>query len=592
MADNKSFESTLHDIVYSIDTGTGLKVIRVGLYFLLLLVVAMVYTATQYRGLTSGEAMDFAQLGRNLSLEQGFVTKCVRPESMTVVAAHNSDDPLIKTHPDLYHPPAYPALLSLGFNAFKLAGLDPYLQEDKDTRSEGLPCEKWVIIPLNLFFTMLTGFFVFLLGKQLFTRHIGLVGMTVYFLSDLAWADAISGLNISMAVCFIVASFYAIVVSMLNKQNGLPVMKWLVPFFLSIVCAAIAFLTRYISIVALPGLCLYAWLMSGRFRGGMRYVIIFVLLYSLMIAPWLIRNQMVCGNPMGLALHTALYDTSEYPDNTLARDLDANVSLGQSTKLLKDKWNLTYTGRHSVAIPAIGGGILTALFLATFFYHFVRPQVNYLRWGVGVSLLSMTAVAGIFSDSSMAMLHAFWPFIILLALAFFQILLDRMDLGVKLYEQALRVFIVLLAMIPMVLRILPPRAERPDPPYIVPIISAVGDMFAPHEVISSDMPWATAWYGDQTSVLLPKNLDQFYHIIGYQQYISGIYFSPISYNRSFINLVEGDEKSWGEILMGRKPQDFPLQKTFGLYKGGHVLLSDRSRTGRDRAEGEAAQSAE
>ncbi len=82
MADKRSFESTLHDIVYSIDTGTGLKVIRVALYVLLLLIIIMVYTATQFRGLNTEESMDLAQLGRNLSVQNGMVTKYVRPLSM------------------------------------------------------------------------------------------------------------------------------------------------------------------------------------------------------------------------------------------------------------------------------------------------------------------------------------------------------------------------------------------------------------------------------------------------------------------------------------------------------------------------------
>ena len=86
--DNRSFESTLHDIVYSIDTGTGLKIIRVMLYVLLLLMIMMFYTATQFRGLKDAEAMDYAQLGRNISLNGGLVTKCVRPLTMWKVGQH------------------------------------------------------------------------------------------------------------------------------------------------------------------------------------------------------------------------------------------------------------------------------------------------------------------------------------------------------------------------------------------------------------------------------------------------------------------------------------------------------------------------
>ena len=125
MADKRSFESTLHDIVYSIDTGTGLKIIRVGLYVLLLLIIVMVYTATQFRGLKTEESMDLAQLGRNLSVQDGMVTKYVRPLSMWKISTITQDGKArIGNHPDLFHPPAYPAVLATGFKLFDAIGLD------------------------------------------------------------------------------------------------------------------------------------------------------------------------------------------------------------------------------------------------------------------------------------------------------------------------------------------------------------------------------------------------------------------------------------------------------------------------------------
>ena len=36
MADKKLFDSSLQDVVYSIDVGAGLKIMRIGLYALLL----------------------------------------------------------------------------------------------------------------------------------------------------------------------------------------------------------------------------------------------------------------------------------------------------------------------------------------------------------------------------------------------------------------------------------------------------------------------------------------------------------------------------------------------------------------------------
>ena len=579
MANNGSFESTLHDIVYSIDTGTGLKIIRVSLYVLLLLVIVMVYTATQFRGLKTEESMDYAQLGRNISLQNGMTTKCVRPLTMWKMASRNLDEnPQIGGHPDLLHPPAYPSVLGAGFKFFELIGVNPYAMPEGGQGAAIMPAEQWVIMPINHLFSLLTGWLVFSLGKRLFSREIGFIGMTIYYLSNLVWQDSISGLNISMAIFFITAAFHSMIVSMLNKRDRKPKASWLVPFLLSIVFAAIAFLTRYIAIAALPGLCLFAWLMSGRFRGGTRFVVVFVLLYTLLISPWLIRNYQACGNPLGMAAYSALAETPRYTDNSLAREFHPDITLGAATQQLKQKWILNYAGEYSSVIPTMGGGILMAFFLSTFFYHFVRPQVNYLRWGIAVSLLLTAIIAGFFSDSSFKMLHAFWPFAILYGLSFFYILIDRLDLGVRLYTMALKVLIVVLAIAPFGLTLMPPHVNHPYPPYHAPFIAKVSEMLNPREVMCTDMPWATAWYGDRVSILLPKDLDQFYEINDYKQYISGMYITTITKNKPFVKgLLDGPEKSWLPIMSGRTPPDFPLKKGLPLNRQDQIFLSDRAR---------------
>ena len=216
MADNRSFESTLHDIVYSIDTGTGLKIIRVTLYILILLVVVMVFTATQFRGLKTEEAMDYGQLGRNMSIQGGMITKTVRPLTMWKMQERTPDEnPMIGNHPDLYHAPAYPAVLASCFKLLDLLGVDPFEMPEGDGGGI-MPAEQWVVLPINHLFTILTGWMVFSLGKRMFSREIGFLGMTIYYLSNIAWMDSISGLNLSMAIFFSVASFHAMIISMLN----------------------------------------------------------------------------------------------------------------------------------------------------------------------------------------------------------------------------------------------------------------------------------------------------------------------------------------------------------------------------------------
>lgn len=591
MAENRAFESSLHDIVYSIDSGTGLRIIKIALYILMLLVIVMVYTATQFRGLKTEESMDYGQLGRNISMENGLVTKTVRPLTMWKVQQRNSEDnPKVRNHPDLYHPPAYPAVLSAGFQLFELVGLDPFSISEEARGMVMLPAEQWVILPLNHLFAILTGWLLYCLGKRLFSKEIAFFGMTVYYLSNIVWQDSISGLNLSMAIFFSVAAFHSMIIAMLNKRDGAKKVFWIGPYIISILCTVVAFYTRYITVAIIPGICLFAWLMSGRFRGGTRFVVIFMLLFSVLIAPWLIRNVKVSGNPMGMVGYTALAETRVFPGNSLQRDYQPEISASAVSTALKEKWVNNFSGKHHALLPAMGGGLIMSLFLTTFFYHFVRPQVNYLRWGIALSMLLMMLIAGFFSDSSMQMLHLFWPFAILYGLSFFYILVDRLDLGVRLYNTALKFFFGFLVALPLVLTLMPPQINHPYPPYHAPIISKVGGMMKDTEVMCTDMPWATAWYGDAVSILLPKELEQFYDINDYKQYISGLYFTALTSDRPFAkDLLSGSEKSWMQVFMGQVPADFPLKKRLNInqQRRDQLFYSDM-----DRWSGQSAASAE
>jgi hypothetical protein len=592
MAENRSFETTLHDIVYSIDTGTGLKIIRISLYVLILLVVVMIYTATQFRGLKSEEAMDYCQLGRNISFSQGLVTKNVRPLTMWKMQQRTeNENPVIGGHPDLYHPPAYPLVLATGFQIFDLVGIDLFAMPD-EIRARGviMPAEQWVVLPINHLFALLTGWLLFSLGKRLFSREIGFIGMTIYYLSNIVWQDSISGMNLSMAIFFSVASYHAMIISMLNKRDGKSKAKWLVPFFSSIICAIIAFYTRYITFAIVPGLMLFSWLMCDRFRGGTRFVIIFGLLYSLSVSPWLVRNYKVCGNPFGMVGYSALADTGTFPDNSMERNYNPDFTMSTATAALKAKWVTNYADKYQSVIPGMGGGILMALFLTTFFYHFVRPQVNYLRWGLGISMLLMLILAGFFSESSVRMLHLFWPFVILYGLGFFYILIDRLDLGVRLYNIGLKLLIALLAFIPLLMTLLPPHENHPYPPYHAQIISKIVGTLNEREVLCTDMPWATAWYSDRVSILVPQDVDQFYEINDYKQYISGMYFSTLSRDKPFVRgLLVGPEQSWFPIMTVRVPADIPLKKAITLLGQDAIFLSDRDRWSTGNAQAAPAQ---
>ncbi len=56
------------------------------------------------------------------------------------------------------------------------------------------------------------------------------------------------------------------------------------------------------------------------------------------------------------------------------------------------------------------------------------------------------------------------------------------------------------------------RTGLPYPPYFHRYIGWVATMLEPEECLVTDIPWATAWYGGRTSVLLPRHIDDFYDL--------------------------------------------------------------------------------
>src|SRR5438093_3850298 len=91
--------------------------LRAVLGFVALVVIppllALLFFATQFRGLRAEVAVEHSQLARHLVAGEGFVTSVIRPLSL----AFNAD--LLK-HPDLYNAPVHPVLLAVCSGGDKL----------------------------------------------------------------------------------------------------------------------------------------------------------------------------------------------------------------------------------------------------------------------------------------------------------------------------------------------------------------------------------------------------------------------------------------------------------------------------------------
>jgi len=190
----------------------------------------------------------------------------------------------------------------------------------------------------------------------------------------------------------------------------------------------------------------------------------------------------------------------------------------------------------------------------------------------------LLGVAGLFGGTTIGLLFMFWPMVILYGLAFYFLLLDRLQLQLPIQRMAITFVIVTLSALPLIITLMPPKAHHPYPPYLRPYITYASELLEKNELLCTDMPWATAWYGDRTSLYLPQSIDEFYEINDYVMPISGIYFTTLTRNQPFVRgLLNGGERTWFPIQQGQSRSDFPLSHMLPLLNGDQLFLTDRQR---------------
>ena len=112
-------------MIHKLEEGAGARYIKFAALVLLVLGLVVLFNWRCYKNFGTAEAMDAAQVGRNLSEGKGFTTRFVRPFSVYLLTNHAGVKGLVQPdgtrpdasqlkgmHPDLANPPVYPALLS------------------------------------------------------------------------------------------------------------------------------------------------------------------------------------------------------------------------------------------------------------------------------------------------------------------------------------------------------------------------------------------------------------------------------------------------------------------------------------------------
>jgi len=555
-----AIQETVHDI----DAGFMAKVLKVGMIVVVVLGLCMLYFLIQFKGLGTEQAMDQAQIARSLISGEGFTTRYIRPLAIRQLTDADRKVPAVN-FPDFYNAPLYPLVEA----AVLLPIKKRIAMEPTDTLSMGDRAIAAVGI-LLLLLGVLVWYFV---GTMLFDRTLALMGAGLLLVTDLLWQYALAGLpQLFLIVLFGLVCYCALKALKAEEENRqFAIYGWLGggAFGLGLMS-----LTHGVTSFLVPGFlafCLFA------FRSRLVPFLVPFFIYLLTVLPWLLRNYSVCGNPFGLSIYIALAG-SGVTEQFVMRGVNTGLTLGGG---MASKIRSGLFDQASHLWEYLGLNITVLAFFVSFLHPFKNPAAAIWRWVILIMWAGLTlgmALFGVKGAVSGNQLHViFVPIFILFGTAFILVLWNRLNITLKPLRVAFLTAVFLVSGIPMILTLLTGQQSRIQwPPYVPPFISVLQNWFKPQELLSSDMPWAVAWYANRKCLLIPETVRQFNEISDFGSLgspIVGLYLTPVSGGEPFINLLKGPYKDWGPVIMRTvNVNDFLLKRFTPLPIDGECIL--------------------
>ena len=618
----------VQEIIHSLEEGKWAKRIR-GLVLLLLIgSLGLVYYLNLTRSFTAPEAMDAAQLARNIAEGRGYTTQFIRPLSLDILRQQGavSDVELSSKFPDITNPPVYPMLLAA---LMKVLPFEFEIDLQKADEFERYQPE-FLIWLLNqaLFFVALIQ--VFRLGEKLFDQPVAWCAALVFLGTELYWKFSTSGLPTMLLLVLFLALARTLVRLEEQGNDGVALGGgWFAGMALwAGALAGLGGLTRYgFAWVILPVLVYLGWFM-GRHRG--RTVAMALLGFLLVMSPWLVRNAQLSGNLFGTAGLALYSQTDTFPGDTLERTYEPSdapvngqdeikVKVADHVGLWEIENKLKRNLRHLLVheLPQFSGSWFAVVCLVGLVVPFRNRSLRRLRFfllmtlavfalgqalgrthlsaanGTLAELLArslgqgapVTAASGVNGENLLALLG---PVSFLFGAGLFFSLLDRWKVDLPEMRLAASTGLVVAASLPMALSFLLPHPyPMANPPYHPARLQYLRSVPAEHglveikqdDLLMSDIPWAVAWYGNQNCVWLTRTVKpDFYTLYEQFQPVSALYFTEATTDQRYTSLVlNANELNWERFMLdmqmkGDVPDGFPLQAVSDIFAPGQWLF--------------------
>ena len=570
-----SSEEFIQTAVHALEAG-GLSVwVKRGAVAMAVISIAAIYLY-QFRGLSTSQGMDQAQIGRAIASGQGWKTKVARPRAIGQLQRHGKSV-ADKIWTDTYNAPLPPLI-----DAFALILVKPYW---KMTPRSIIYAGDRAIVMMSILIFLGSIAVLFFTVRRLFDQRLALLTSGLTLLCDAMWQYSLSGLPQMLLLLLFNVTVYLLVRAVEAHYAEQPTLTWLAG-----VGAAFGLLA--LSHALTLWMFFAAAIFAGFFfrpRGWAAAVMLGTC--AILYLPWLIRTFVVCGNPGGVAIYS-LFTGVVHTEWGWMRQLNFDPGVGLLGSF-RDKLTAGLTSQTAHLFEYFGSSVVALMFFVSLLYPFKRAETAAMRWIIlamwGGALFGM-CFYGISDEQGVAanQLHLiFVPLMSCYGLAYLLVHWNRLGISFPFARAGFLTLLYLLCALPMIFAtpwLSPPKPLVRWPPYMPGLIGVLNDWMRPEEITATDMPWAVAWYADRRSLWLPETIKTFSDLNDYQTLggpVNAVYLTPVSGTENKLrDIVRGEYKDWAPVIQRTQIlEKFPLKwNTVALGLDNECLfLSDYNR---------------
>jgi len=556
---------SIQEWVHWMEIGPGALWIRRGALLLGVILLSLRIGYTQFHGPTTETTLAQVVVGRQLAAGRGFTTPVRYPQTLAALQSRGARPDFSQAWPELHQPPLYSALVG-GVIAGLPARVSQVLFEKAPVPPDGFGGD-YLLLGLNIALLWLAAWLTYLLGRRLFDATVGLVASLGLLLSASIWAQTVAVNGTPLMMVLLLGLFHALAQSEDAAAAGKPAGPWLLAA--GIACGLMALCDYPAGFVLVPVL-----VYLGLCHKGMTRVLALlgvVIGFVLVVAPWVVRNTGLTGNPLALAQYNlALKAGDPTAEPEVVRNL--LVAAGPAVDLNK-LGNKGLTGLQVALREKLwaGGMLFTALFAVGLLYRFRGTTVNRLRL-VFMAVLAVLLVAHAFVDSGegerLPAVYAV-PLLTVFGAGFFAVLVASNE-RLAPHLRWLVALLLALQALPLLHDALEPRRLHFSYPPYYPVVFASMREDATRRGGASwmtDVPAGAAWYSGQLVWSQPAQLRDFY-AIGVNQPVYALVLTPHTLDRPYFTELAragnnpGRLGEWAQVYSGlvtnRFPSGFPL----------------------------------